>query len=32
MDGMPGGAFREIVVAEESLARAQELLEASRNP
>ena len=31
MDGMPGGGPREVVVAEESLARAQELLEASRN-
>jgi hypothetical protein len=30
MDGMPGGGPREVVVAEESLARAQELLEASR--
>jgi hypothetical protein len=26
MDGMPGGGPREILVAEESLARAQELL------
>jgi hypothetical protein len=31
MDGMPGGGPREIVVAKESLTRAQELLEASRN-
>lgn len=31
MDGMPGGGPREVVVAEESLTRAQELLEASRN-
>ena len=31
MDGMPGGGPREVVVAEESLARAQELLEASRS-
>jgi hypothetical protein len=31
MDGMPGGGPREVVVAEQSLARAQELLEASRN-
>jgi Putative prokaryotic signal transducing protein len=30
MDGMPGGGPREVVVAEESLARAQELLAASR--
>ena len=32
MDGMPGGGPREVVVAEESLARAQELFEASKNP
>jgi len=31
MDGMPGGGPREIVVAEQSLTRAQELLAASRN-
>jgi Putative prokaryotic signal transducing protein len=31
MDGMPGGGPREVVVAEESLARAQELVAASRN-
>jgi hypothetical protein len=31
MDGLPGGGPREIVVAKESLTRAQELLEASRN-
>ena len=31
MDGMPGGGPREVVVAEQHLARAQELLEASRN-
>lgn len=31
MDGMPGGGPREIVVAKESLTRAQEILEASRN-
>jgi hypothetical protein len=31
MDGMPGGGPREIVVAKESLMRAQEILEASRN-
>jgi len=31
MDGMPGGGPREVVVAEEHLARAQELLAAS-NP
>jgi hypothetical protein len=31
MDGMPGGGPREVVVAKESLTRAQELLEASRN-
>jgi hypothetical protein len=30
MDGMPGGGPREVVVAEGSLARAQELLAASR--
>jgi hypothetical protein len=30
MDGMPGGGPREVVVAEESLARARELLAASR--
>jgi hypothetical protein len=30
MDGMPGGA-REVVVAEESLARAQELVASSRD-
>jgi len=30
MDGLPGGA-REVIVAEEDLARAQELLAASRN-
>jgi hypothetical protein len=29
MDGMPGGGPREILVAEESLARAQELLAAA---
>lgn len=28
MDGMPGGGPREVVVAEQSLARAQELLAA----
>jgi len=31
MDGMPGGGPREIVVEEESLARAQELLAASED-
>jgi hypothetical protein len=31
MDGMPGGGPREVVVAEQSLTRAQELLAASRN-
>ena len=31
MDGMPGGGPREVVVAEESLAKAQELLAASRD-
>jgi hypothetical protein len=31
MDGMPGGGPREILVEEESLARAQELLAASRS-
>jgi Putative prokaryotic signal transducing protein len=31
MDGMPGGGPREILVAAESLARAQELLAASRD-
>jgi hypothetical protein len=31
MDGMPGGGPREVVVAEQHLARAQELLAASRN-
>jgi Putative prokaryotic signal transducing protein len=31
MDGMPGGGPREVVVAEKSLTRAQELLAASRN-
>ena len=31
MDGMPGGGPREVVVAEESLGRAQELLAASRD-
>jgi Putative prokaryotic signal transducing protein len=31
MDGMPGGGPREVVVAEQSLTRAQELLEESRN-
>lgn len=31
MDGMPGGGPREVVVAEQSLARAQEILAASRN-
>jgi hypothetical protein len=31
MDGMPGGGPREVVVAEESLERAQELLAASRD-
>jgi hypothetical protein len=31
MDGMPGGGPREVVVAEGNLARAQELLAASRN-
>jgi hypothetical protein len=30
MDGMPGGGPREIVVAEKDLARAQEILTASR--
>jgi hypothetical protein len=30
MDGLPGGGPREIVVAEQALARAQELLAASR--
>jgi hypothetical protein len=30
MDGMPGGGPREIVVAEQGLARAQEILAASR--
>ncbi len=30
MDGMPGGGPREVVVAEDSLGRAQELLAASR--
>jgi hypothetical protein len=30
MDGVPGGGPREVVVAEESLARAQELLAASK--
>jgi hypothetical protein len=30
MDGMPGGGPREIVVAEQDLARAQEILTASR--
>ena len=32
MDGMPGGGPREVVVDAEQLARAQELLAASRNP
>ena len=31
MDGMPGGGPREVVVAEEHLARAQELLAASNS-
>jgi putative signal transducing protein len=31
MDGMPGGGPREVVVAEQSLTRAQELLAASRH-
>jgi hypothetical protein len=31
MDGMPGGGPQEIVVAEQDLARAQEILTASRN-
>jgi hypothetical protein len=31
MDGMPGGGPLEIVVREEDLERAHELLEASRN-
>jgi hypothetical protein len=31
MDGMPGGGPREIVVAEQDLARAQEILAASPN-
>jgi hypothetical protein len=31
MDGMPSGGPREVVVAEESLERAQEILAASRN-
>jgi hypothetical protein len=31
MDGMPGGGPREVVVAEQSLTRAQELLAASRD-
>jgi len=31
MDGMPGGGPREIIVREEDLERAHELLEASRN-
>jgi Putative prokaryotic signal transducing protein len=31
MDGMPGGGPREVVVAEQSLTRAQELLEESRS-
>jgi hypothetical protein len=31
MDGMPGGGPREVVVAEQHLARAQELLTASRD-
>ena len=31
MAGMPGGGPREIVVAEQDLARAQEILAASRN-
>jgi hypothetical protein len=30
MDGMPGGGPREIVVGEQDLARAQEILAASR--
>ena len=31
MDGMPGGGPREILVAEESLSRAEELLAASQD-
>jgi hypothetical protein len=31
MDGLPGGGPREIVVDEHELARAQEILAASRN-
>jgi hypothetical protein len=31
MDGLPGGGPREIVVGEHELARAQEILAASRN-
>jgi Putative prokaryotic signal transducing protein len=31
MDGLPGGGPREIVVDEHGLARAQEILAASRN-
>jgi hypothetical protein len=31
MDGMPGGGPREVVVAEQSLTRAQELLATSRD-
>jgi hypothetical protein len=31
MDGMPGGAYYEIVVAEQGLARAQEILAESRS-
>jgi hypothetical protein len=31
MDGLPGGGPKEIVVAEQDLARAQEILTASRN-
>jgi hypothetical protein len=31
MDGMPGGGPKEIVVAEQDLARAQEILAASPN-
>jgi len=31
MDGLPGGGPKEIVVAEQDLARAQEILAASRN-
>jgi Putative prokaryotic signal transducing protein len=31
MDGMPGGGPREVVVAEQGLARAQEILASSRN-